>query len=86
MNCSKCQKKIHPLRIKILPHTKVCVKCSKTGAYKGVVTTHGTGDHTWNDLAILTAFSTASAPELKNAALHGLCIGTRVDNFSASLI
>ena len=55
MNCSKCQKKIHPLRIKILPHTKVCVKCSKTGAYKGVVTTHGTGDHTWNDLAILTA-------------------------------
>ena len=55
MNCSKCQKKIHPLRIKILPHTKVCVKCSKTGAYKGVVTTHGTGDHTWNDHAILTA-------------------------------
>ena len=55
MNCSKCQKEIHPLRIKILPNTRVCVKYSKTGAYKGVITTHGTGDHTWNDLAILTS-------------------------------
>ena len=33
----------------------VCVNCSKVGAYKGVIATHGSGDHTWNDIAILTA-------------------------------
>ena len=28
MNCIKCQKEINPLRIKALPATKTCVKCS----------------------------------------------------------
>jgi hypothetical protein len=35
-------------------------------------------------LDILTAFSTASAPELKNAALQSPDIGTKADNLSAS--
>ena len=35
-------------------------------------------------LAILTAFSTASAPELKNAALVGPEMGTRASSRSAS--
>jgi hypothetical protein len=35
-------------------------------------------------LAILTAFSTASAPELKKAALVGPEIGTRASSRSAS--
>ena len=34
---------------------KVCVNCSTTGAYKAVSTVNGTGDHTWNDIQIMTA-------------------------------
>ncbi|MDB9847629.1 hypothetical protein OAC50_00420 [bacterium] len=52
--CVKCKGEIHPLRIKALPTTKVCVDCSSTGCYKAVTTTNGTGDHTWNDIEIMT--------------------------------
>lgn len=52
--CVKCGVGIHPLRIKALPNTKVCVDCSSTGCYKAVTTINGTGDHTWNDLKIMT--------------------------------
>ena len=34
---------------------KVCVNCSTTSAYKAVSTVNGTGDHTWNDIQIVTA-------------------------------
>ena len=54
MKCVKCNFTINPLRIKALPNTKVCVDCSSTGCYKAVTTTNGTGDHTWNDLKIMT--------------------------------
>ncbi len=33
---------------------KVCVNCSTTGAYKAVTTINGSGDHTWNDIQIMT--------------------------------
>jgi hypothetical protein len=45
---------INPLRLKAIPNTKVCVNCSTTGTYRAEITTHGEGDHTWNDLQILT--------------------------------
>ena len=32
-NCSKCAKEINPLRVKALPDTKVCIKCSTTKAW-----------------------------------------------------
>tara|TARA_S200002703_G_scaffold43808_3_gene38177 strand:- start:2896 stop:3150 length:255 start_codon:yes stop_codon:yes gene_type:complete len=54
MKCYKCNIEIHPLRIKALPNTKVCVDCSTAGAYRAVTTTHGTGDHTWNDIKVMT--------------------------------
>ena len=53
--CVKCGVEIHPLRIKALPNTKVCVDCSTAGCYKAVTTTHGAGDHTWNDIQIMTS-------------------------------
>lgn len=28
MKCNSCQDQIHPLRLKALPHTRVCVRCS----------------------------------------------------------
>ena len=33
---------------------KNCVNCSTVGAYKAVSQTHGEGDHTWNDIRIMT--------------------------------
>ena len=33
---------------------KVCINCSTTGAYKAISTVNGTGDHTWNDIQIMT--------------------------------
>lgn len=54
MKCIKCNKKIHPKRLKALPKTKTCVECSTTDTYCAVTTTHGSGDHTWNDIQIMT--------------------------------
>ena len=34
--CVKCNKPIHPMRLKALPGTKTCVECSTTGAKRGV--------------------------------------------------
>ena len=31
--CVKCTKEINPLRVKALPDTKVCVKCSDTSKW-----------------------------------------------------
>jgi hypothetical protein len=33
---------------------KFCVNCSTVGSYKAVSTTNGSGDHTWNDIQIMT--------------------------------
>ena len=54
MKCIKCNNKIHPKRLKALPNTKTCVECSTTDTYCAVTTTHGSGDHTWNDIQIMT--------------------------------
>lgn len=36
MNCVRCGDEIHPLRIKALPETKTCVKCSGAQRVAGV--------------------------------------------------
>ena len=33
MKCCKCTKEINPLRLKALPNTRTCVKCSTTSAW-----------------------------------------------------
>ena len=52
--CICCNITIPEGRIKILPHTRTCVNCSTTSAYRAINTTNGTGDHTWNDIQIVT--------------------------------
>lgn len=54
MNCIKCNIKIPPKRLEILPGTKTCVNCSTESAKRGVPVMRGTGDHTWVDLEVLT--------------------------------
>ena len=51
--CVKCSKPIHPMRLKALPGTKTCVKCSTVGAKRGVPVMFGSKDHTWTDLVVM---------------------------------
>ena len=54
MNCIKCNKKIPPKRLEIIPGTKTCVNCSTESAKRGIPVMRGTGDHTWVDLEVMT--------------------------------
>jgi|TARA_R100001369_G_scaffold26724_1_gene48201 hypothetical protein len=65
IKCIKCDEKMPELRL-IRFGYKVCVNCSTTGAYKAVSTINGTGDHTWNDIQIMTADQADSFNEQQN--------------------
>ena len=54
IECIKCRENMPELRLSKFGY-RVCVNCSTTGAYKAVSTVNGTGDHTWNDIQIMTA-------------------------------
>ena len=63
--CIKCNEKMPELRL-IKFGYKVCVDCSTMGAYKAVSTTNGRGDHTWNDIQIMSP----EQAEKANAAIN----------------
>jgi hypothetical protein len=54
IKCIKCKEDMPELRLTKFGY-EVCVNCSTTGAYKAVSTINGVGDHTWNDIQIVTA-------------------------------
>ena len=54
IKCIKCGADMPELRLTKFGY-KVCVNCSTTSAYNAVSTVNGTGDHTWNDIQIVTA-------------------------------
>lgn len=51
--CIVCKNDMPKLRLEKYGY-KNCVNCSTTGTYKALVTISGEGDHTWNDIQILT--------------------------------
>ena len=53
ISCIACKEPMPELRLTKYGY-KSCVKCSTVGAYKAVSTQHGKGDHTWNDIQIMT--------------------------------
>ena len=53
ISCIDCKEPMPELRL-IKFGYKVCVNCSTTGAYRAVTTVNGSGDHTWNDIQIMT--------------------------------
>ena len=54
VKCIKCNENMPELRLTKFGY-KVCINCSTTGAYKAISTVNGTGDHTWNDIQIITS-------------------------------
>ena len=53
ISCMSCKEPMPKLRLSKYGY-KVCINCSTTGAYRAVTTINGTGDHTWNDIQIMT--------------------------------
>jgi hypothetical protein len=53
MNCCVCDQEISPLRLKILPNTKTCVKCSDVAPKRARTVSLGEGDHTYNEIEIM---------------------------------
>ena len=54
IKCTKCKENMPELRLTKYGY-KVCVNCSTTGTYKAISTINGSGDHTWNDIQIITS-------------------------------
>jgi len=63
--CISCKDEMPELRLTKFGY-KVCVECSTTGAYKAVSTINGTGDHTWNDIQIMTPEQASRVNEISN--------------------
>ena len=51
--CVACKNPMPELRLTKFGY-KNCVECSTVGAYQAVNVTNGEGDHTWNDIHIMT--------------------------------
>ena len=51
--CIHCEEEIHPLRVKVLPHTTTCVGCSTESPKRGRILTLGSGDHTYTEIEVL---------------------------------
>jgi len=51
--CKSCGEPMPELRLTKFGY-HVCVNCSTTSAYRVINTTNGTGDHTWNDIQVVT--------------------------------
>lgn len=51
--CIACKEPMPELRLTKYGY-RSCVNCSTVGAYRAVTTTGGEGDHTWNDIQIMT--------------------------------
>tara|TARA_R110000803_G_C11847529_1_gene305392 strand:+ start:123 stop:371 length:249 start_codon:yes stop_codon:yes gene_type:complete len=53
ISCVACKNSMPELRLTKYGYNS-CVECSTVGAYKAVTTVSGVGDHTWNDIVIMT--------------------------------
>ena len=52
--CIKCKQDMPKLRLEKYGY-RSCVNCSTTGAYRAITTVNGEGDHTWNDIQLMTS-------------------------------
>ena len=55
VNCRVCGEQIHPMRIEILPNTKVCVACSQENKKAGRLVAYGSGEEVETRLEIQDA-------------------------------
>jgi hypothetical protein len=76
IKCNVCGSPMPELRFTKFGY-KNCVDCSTVGAYQAVNTTKGTGDHTWNDIQIMT-------PEQKEIYDQNIKQKPKLDSFKST--
>ncbi|MCP5063896.1 MAG: hypothetical protein GY936_15730 [Ignavibacteriae bacterium] len=76
IKCNVCGNPMPKLRLTKFGY-KSCVDCSTVGAYQAVNTTQGTGDHTWNDIQIMT-------PEQKEIYNKDIKKKAKLDSFKST--
>lgn len=65
IKCRGCGEAIHPMRLEILPNTRVCVKCSQEGRKTGRLVTLGRGEDIETVVEILDGKVGSSIHELE---------------------
>lgn len=65
-NCRGCGETIHPMRLDILPNTRVCVKCSQEGRKSGRLVTIGRGEEIETIVEILDSKESSKAFNLED--------------------
>lgn len=70
--CKHCGESIPEGRLKILPGTKTCVKCSDTKMKRSITVTTAEGEDTYNTLMIVEAdqYESLNNNDLKNLNRH----------------
>ena len=71
LKCVSCGELIHPKRLEIMPNTKCCVNCSEVGRKRGLTIQLGEGDHTYNDLVIMSEKQYFRYVESENKIIKG---------------
>lgn len=75
MECCKCRKDINPLRLKALPETKTCVKCSDVQRVGGH--TIISGKNTYSELQIMPMEQAQALGKLQHRRGYGVSQGVR---------
>ena len=78
VKCIHCECDIHPLRLKALPNTKTCVKCSTSARKAGFPVI--SGKTTYNELQIVDQ-ETAEELYAKQNRTGGISEGVRSKDF-----
>lgn len=65
-NCRGCGQAIHPMRLEILPDTRVCVKCSQEGRKSGRLVTLGRGEEIETIVEIIDSRESTKAFKLED--------------------
>ena len=71
LKCVSCGELIPPKRLEIMPNTKCCVNCSEVGRKRGLTIQLGEGDHTYNDLVIMSEKQYFRYVESENKTIKG---------------
>lgn len=74
--CGKCGIEIPLGRLKCVPNTKTCVKCSDVKYKAGITVTRGEGDHTYNETIIMEYDEFVQYEKMQEAKF-----GKRLDDF-----
>lgn len=70
VNCRGCGEPIHPMRLEILPHTKVCVACSQEGRKVGRIVSYGTGEEIGIELEIVDSSRARTGARFEDLELN----------------